>query len=44
MYNVPEGTEGEGRDGDCLSYVKHFISTTLGMDLIPEVQAAHRSS
>ena len=44
MYNVPEGTEGEGRDGDCRSYVKNFISTTLGMDPIPEVQAAHRSS
>ena len=44
MYNVPEGTEGAGRDGDCLSYVKNFINTTLGMDAIPEVQAAHRSS
>lgn len=43
MYNVPEGAEGVGDEADCLSYVKEYLNTEVGMDPVPEIQVAHRS-
>ena len=43
IYNVPEGSEGVGKDGDCLKFVSDFLKEEIGMDPVPHLQAAHRS-
>ena len=43
MYNVPEGAEGLENGVNCLSYVREFLRTEVGMDPVPEIQVAHRS-
>ena len=44
IYNVPEGSEGVGKDGNCLKYVSYLLKEEIGLDPVPHVQAAHRSS